>query len=314
MVDRTKEKERFSHNMSVLASYFKQYGELLYGITSRRTRMAMEAGELPKFERYAFVHPKQREALLDTFRKYFDLCCDFMLDEHKLLKEQEERMNVSMKEINIDKEVEKKYIVMRTTFDKNWNVLVQLADVLDSTIPQQVEDRVSLVTVKEQPKTDEVTIATDEKDLFDDEFQRSFYRDLVVLKVEHKATAKPEGPEKPPAPEETPVMKDKTEEWRPELEDILKKMPTCTTKEAVDELAKEFCKVSNKRTRKVLVKTMFNIQRTALPLIPLYARMAATLSRVYRLVHPRRVSVGTWETTWSICWRKSLTSCTRATT
>ena len=41
-VDRNKEREKFSYNMSLLSNYLKQYGEILFGITSKKTRLLIE--------------------------------------------------------------------------------------------------------------------------------------------------------------------------------------------------------------------------------------------------------------------------------
>jgi len=197
------------------------------------------------------------------------------MEEHKALKDQENKMNASMKEINIDKEIEKKYISMRTTFDKNLNALTQLADTLDCEIPQQIEEKVTLVNQAASKPKQEETPANIEKSLFDDELQRAFYRDLIELKIDPKVEKDKEEkePDSIPAPEKDP--------WKQELDEILKKMPNLVTKDQVDEIAREFVKISNKKTRKILVKAMFNVPRTALPLIPLYARLAATLNKVW---------------------------------
>lgn len=256
--------------MYLITSYLKIYGELLFGIVSHKQRLAIDAGILPKFERFSFVNDKQKEALIDAFKKYFAGCCEYLMEQQKLVKDQEEKLDASRKEIDIDKEIEKKYIAMRTSFDKDWGTLVQMADSLDLVIPQQIEERVTLVSSKGQSKLEE-SIPLDEKNLWEDEIQRAFYRDLIELKVETKTDNVKE--------EES---KKKEEESHRDLEKILTRLPDCLTKESIDDIAKEFCNIATKNNRKTLVKALFNIQRTALPLIPYYARLAATLGKLYK--------------------------------
>lgn len=271
VTDKLKEREKFACNISLLANYLKQYGEILFGITSKKTRLMAEAGGYPEFERHQFVKPAQKNSLLAAFKVFFLNACEFMKEEHAQLEVQAKKMRESLEEIDIDKEIEKKYVVMRTTFDKNWSMVVQLADALDFAIPQQMEERISLVATQAQPKSEELQPG-EEKSLFEDEMQRSFYRDLVELKVEPKAENEKEGDKS---------VQEK-ENFKQEMDELLKKMPNCATKEEVDEIAQEFAKLSNKKTRKMMVKAIFNVPRTALPLIPLYARLTATLCKVWK--------------------------------
>jgi len=43
--DKSKEREKFACNISLLASYLKQYGEVLFGIVQKKTRLLMEVNQ-----------------------------------------------------------------------------------------------------------------------------------------------------------------------------------------------------------------------------------------------------------------------------
>ena len=60
-------------------------------------------------------------------------------------------------------------------------------------------------------------------------------------------------------------------------------LPECSRREQLDEIAEKFCTNhgSSKNSRKRLAQTLFHVPRTRLDLLPYYARMAATLSRVW---------------------------------
>ena len=60
-------------------------------------------------------------------------------------------------------------------------------------------------------------------------------------------------------------------------------LPECCRREQIDDLSEKFCvnHGSSKTSRKRLVKTLFQVPRSRLDLLPYYARMVAILGRVY---------------------------------
>ena len=60
-------------------------------------------------------------------------------------------------------------------------------------------------------------------------------------------------------------------------------LPECCRREQIDEITERFCTNhgSNKTSRKRLLQTLFHVPRTRLDLLPYYARMNATLARVW---------------------------------
>lgn len=62
------------------------------------------------------------------------------------------------------------------------------------------------------------------------------------------------------------------------LEAILQRLPTCVNKDFIDEVATEFMQTCNtKGNRKKLCRALFGVPRTRLDLLPMYARLVATL-------------------------------------
>ncbi|KZV46480.1 hypothetical protein F511_10585 [Dorcoceras hygrometricum] len=62
------------------------------------------------------------------------------------------------------------------------------------------------------------------------------------------------------------------------LEALLHKLPSCVSRDLIDQLTVEFCYLNSKSSRKKLVRSLFNVPRTSLELLPYYSRMVATLS------------------------------------
>ncbi|EYU24490.1 hypothetical protein MIMGU_mgv1a000416mg [Erythranthe guttata] len=62
------------------------------------------------------------------------------------------------------------------------------------------------------------------------------------------------------------------------LEALLHRLPTCVSRDLIDQLTVEFCYLNSKSSRKKLARALFNVPRTSLELLPYYSRMVATLS------------------------------------
>ena len=60
-------------------------------------------------------------------------------------------------------------------------------------------------------------------------------------------------------------------------------LPECHRREQIDEIAERFCSThgSSKNSRKRLQKTLFLVPHSRLDLLPYYARMAATVDRIW---------------------------------
>ncbi|KAL2455694.1 Regulator of nonsense transcripts UPF2 [Abeliophyllum distichum] len=62
------------------------------------------------------------------------------------------------------------------------------------------------------------------------------------------------------------------------LDALLQRLPSCVSRDLIDQLTVEFCYLNSKANRKKLVRALFNVPRTSLELLPYYSRMVATLS------------------------------------
>ncbi|GFZ14825.1 regulator of nonsense transcripts UPF2 [Actinidia rufa] len=62
------------------------------------------------------------------------------------------------------------------------------------------------------------------------------------------------------------------------LDGLLQRLPSCVSRDLIDQLTVEFCYLNSKSNRKKLARALFNVPRTSLELLPYYSRMVATLS------------------------------------
>lgn len=70
------------------------------------------------------------------------------------------------------------------------------------------------------------------------------------------------------------------------LDSLLQRLPGCVSRDLIDQLTVDFCYLNSKSSRKKLVRTLFNVPRSSLELIPYYSRMIATLSTCMKDVAP----------------------------
>ena len=64
------------------------------------------------------------------------------------------------------------------------------------------------------------------------------------------------------------------------LEKLLLELPKCFRKDTIDDWAVEFCYVNSKANRKRLAQALYHVRWSSLELVPLYARLVATLNQV----------------------------------
>ncbi|KAJ2719735.1 mRNA decay protein [Coemansia sp. Benny D115] len=65
------------------------------------------------------------------------------------------------------------------------------------------------------------------------------------------------------------------------LSEVLRRLPTFTTKEDVDQTAVDFCYVNNRANRAALIRALVDVPRRKLYIIPFYARLIAILSQYF---------------------------------
>ena len=144
--------------------------------------------------------------------------------------------------------------------------------------------------------------AADGAGIWDDDEERRFYENLIDLKdrvpgilfedgkkkrdqeeqvgrrvdeasVSGASESKP-GDE---APHETTAIANKT--VGAQVDALLARLPEATNKDAIDDVAIDFCFVNSKASRNRLIKTVQDVPRSRSDLLPLYSRLATTLSK-----------------------------------
>jgi len=83
-------------------------------------------------------------------------------------------------------------------------------------------------------------------------------------------------------PEDEPMTVEDKRNINPlALESILERLPYALNRDAIDQIAVDFCFVNNKGSMKKLIKTLVNVPRQRLDLLPYYSRLISTLNRCF---------------------------------
>lgn len=80
-----------------------------------------------------------------------------------------------------------------------------------------------------------------------------------------------------------------------QLDGLLARLPTCGNRDLIDSVAVDFCYMNNKNARKRLVKTLLNVQRQRLDLLPYYSRLIATLNVYFSDIGEMAIAALTYE-------------------
>ena len=138
--------------------------------------------------------------------------------------------------------------------------------------------------------------STDGAGIWEDEDERRFYENLVDLKgrvpailLEDSKKAKPDSEDTAPARNDATATKPSDTDDASmqianrtvgaQVDAILLRLPDLQSKEQVDSIAHDFCFLNSKASRNRLIKSLQDVPKGRTDLLPLYARLVATLGQ-----------------------------------
>ena len=176
-----------------------------------------------------------------------------------------------------------------------------LCDVLGQEMPDLANkdsaDFASSATVGIVKAADVLRSGGDSAGIWEDEDERRFYENLIDLKgrvpaillddskkvkndTDEAVPVRTEGAVKPPNSElDEQSMQIANRTVGAQVDTLLLRLPEFTNKEQVDSVAHDFCFLNSKASRNRLVKSLQDIPRARSDLLPLYARLIATLGQ-----------------------------------
>eukprot|EP00898_Chlorokybus_atmophyticus_P007627 jgi/Chlat1/7866/Chrsp66S07293 len=290
--EQLRDRELLQQNLSLLVSFARQSQGML--------------GRNPSDpEQAATVLPSNvQQTMLQTLETFYQATLRHLKAEHLALHEVElenQRALGTRAEVADDGAYEK----LRKSFDQLLRSVSSFAESMDFSPPILPEDDSTTRIASGQTAT--TTAQEGPEPVFDDEDTRTLYESLPDLRVlvpavllgdtekdssrasEQDTAAYTSGAnESTSGKDETTAGKTQTDDTKDGtkskltdtggLDALLQRLPNCCSRNLIDQLAVEFCYVNTKGARKRLVKALFSVPRTALELLPYYARLTATLS------------------------------------
>lgn len=307
--------DKEEHNYSsIVLSFCKHCGEDYAGLVPKRMRQLAEKYHM-EIPRSTILPAEKQKTVKLLLTDYFASLCSNLVKEHKELRayeKQNKKILQTKGELNNDRK--EKLESMQASLQKLQTVVNNFSEILDEDIPTlQIEKDTKLVD--EIVLSEEICDSGICGALWDDEETRRFYEDMPNVKdfvpqtkkdTNNTSTVTIDTEETMPTPIEMndekldeefdkednednkPVEIDIAEDetngnicLKSQLETFLNHLPNCVNKEMIDNAAIEFLMSYNNRNhRKRLVKTLFNVPRTRLDLLPLYSRLVAILHSV----------------------------------
>ncbi|KAG2202111.1 hypothetical protein INT47_008083 [Mucor saturninus] len=311
-------------NLPLVASFLKNYGQVILNIVPRKQRAALEQHDeqvTPVVDPESVVTPDIHALLTNLFQTYYKSVANHLSKMHKVIKKMERHNNeVLFARGELSEETKQRYEKATKAYEKILNHTQTLSDALDMDMPDlPVDDG----TAKQSIVTNSGNTFNDGKEnlgngIWEDEDARKFYEDLPDLRIlvpdvfldSQQSSIKEEQTDKKEAEEKQEEVEDIVEEddsqlnemdpselvdeaienvgedgeenkpttQNVQLDGLFARLPTCGNRDLIDSVAVDFCYMNNKNARKRLVKTLLNVQRQRVDLLPYYSRLIATLN------------------------------------
>ena len=304
-----------------LTSFVKYGTESVFGYTPKRIiSLCQEAHrDISDFPLSSFTSPSVRNELKMIIHEVYEQLCQDLTEAHKDLMSKERRFEKDrVLHGSLSEAKQAELDTARRLFDKLMSAATSLSESTGDPLPRLQVEKVAADSSKGISVWEGGGAGTD-GGLYDDAETRSFYEDLpdllsmvplsaLGLTPEQAATMKENWntEEDPKVPDEDDVVNEEmlnsTEESLEEseknegndkvndIEDtpqlrvsalLEEKLPEVATKQKAVDFCVSFCYLNSKSARRKLVAALLKVNRNRPELVPPYARIVASLNRVF---------------------------------
>ena len=295
-------------NMTLLAGFVRHAGQQFLGVTSAKQKAA-DTG-MGSVEQIVPADVQQK--FLVVAEGAYERCCRQLLNEHQnLCQRKRANKDESLFKGEVREDHEKKQEESERIFERMFQNATSLSDGLDKPmpeLPQEEEDEKEDVGLSLWENTGRQEGLLDGP--FEDEDSRVFYTELpplqslvpasvlglesmnadeesaadageeeIVLNEDDAADAEADDADreaKKSALEEDPL--DPADKPQHQMVALLASLEDCVNRDRADKFSLDFCHHNSKGNRRRLVKTLYDVPRQSLELIPNYARIVASLT------------------------------------
>nr|CAD7416134.1 unnamed protein product [Timema poppensis] len=293
------------NNINIVLTFCRYCGHDFAGLVSRSIRKLAETYNktVPKSR----VIPEDKQNYMKSlFKKYHVLLCRRLLRENReVVRLVRENKRILQTRGEVSAERRERGLTLLLSFKKLHKNCLELAEYLDEEIPQFLQGELSKLeelNLSIENGTSNVGEAVS-PDVWDDEEMQQFYENLPNIRDFIQSPTDPLNEPKANKQEkitEKDIVESDSDndvecfsqeindfdeidsplsaDIKTQLESFLNHLPQCVNREMIDNSAVNFAiTFISKNHRKKLARTLYNVSRTRLDLLPLYARLVAIL-------------------------------------
>nr|CAD7449491.1 unnamed protein product [Timema bartmani] len=293
------------NNINIVLTFCRYCGHDFAGLVSRSIRKLAETYNktVPK----STVIPEDKQnSMKSLFKKYHVLLCRRLLkDNREVMRLVRENKRILQTRGELSAERRERGLTLLLSFKKLHKNCLELAECLDEETPQFLQGELSKLeelSLSIENATSNVGEAVS-PDVWDDEEMQQFYENLPnigdFIQSPTDRLNEPKANKQEQITEKDIVESDSDNDVecfsqeindldeidsplsagiKTQLESFLNHLPQCVNREMIDNSAVNFAiTFISKNHRKKLARNLYNVSRTRLDLLPLYARLVAIL-------------------------------------
>ncbi|XP_047115400.1 regulator of nonsense transcripts 2 isoform X1 [Schistocerca piceifrons] len=286
------------NNVNIILSFCHHCGDDYAGLVPRKLRMLLEKFSLP-LPQYDLLPKEKQQNVKALLLEYYNSLCKRRSTDYCELQayiKRNEKILQTKGQLSFERKerLEELHLAFQN-LDAN---TLKFSEVLDVDVPPlPVVKSAKHESLNSNSESEECTNVAD---IWDDDDSRQFYEVLPDLKefmpnlqtqvIEQDSiteealdmeldTDTPFDDDQPvPDTEETDDSEIVPVANKPQIETFVSSLTSCVNRELIDSASVEFVmNLNTKSNRKKLIKSLINVPRTRLDLIPMYARLVATL-------------------------------------
>jgi len=295
-------------NLPMLVQYIKTFS---WDVVGKKTQSTEE--EASDGDDAPLLDAKMQERFKNVLTQYFESAVTHLKKDQTALNNQSKRnAEAYVRSGEIFEDRQANYEKQVKAQEKFVTSMQFLADALDLDMPDLKEKDAILTatdsTIGLVKAGDYIRGDGDGPGIWEDEDEKRFYENIIDLKDRVPGILLDEPKKKRAEDEQVGKRNDETVETKPvteqlvinevkepdaedqstaitnrtvgaQVDAILARLPQVTSKDAIDEIAYDFCFVNSKASRNRLVKAVQEIPRGRSDLLPLYSRLVTTLGK-----------------------------------
>lgn len=283
------------YNANIIYSFCINCGDDFAGLIPRKLKTLLEKYGFP-VPCFDLLPKEKQQNVRALFIDYYDTLCSHRFKEYTELQTYIKRNNkILQTKGQLSKERKEKLEELKTSFDSLEVRTRKFAEILDVDVPTLPEIKMMKQDNIRSNENEEVLLSTN---IWEDDETKNFYENIINLKdflpglqisnVENNSGLVEEAMDSDSednfnVDDDEPLMDIDDDDndimsTKVQVDSFLKNLSLCVNRELIDNACIDFIKFNTKSNRKKMIKTLLNVPRTRLDLVPMYSRFVATIN------------------------------------